>query len=222
MNVHDHSNSTLNSELPQRLLHISEDHVKTKVRLVSLADIKHGNIQYTALSYCWGSVQAHKTTKARIDAYSECIGMKDIPKTIQDAVEITLKLNYSYMYPWGFYRYRPRCTETDTIPPHSDRSGARRLVPNSPWTCARGKFPSKQIPTAIPTRSTSPHSGLYKSTCFLHASSAILTANSASSAATPPTKHLPAMSTAGRFYLSTMKPTSGSILLSSPRLKQSA
>lgn len=98
INEHDHSNVALTPKLPLRLLHISGNCDRTKVRLVSSADIVHENLQYTVLSYCWGGVQGHKTTKARIKAHSEDLELDALPKTIQDAIEVTSQLGFSYIW----------------------------------------------------------------------------------------------------------------------------
>lgn len=98
INGHDHSNVALMFKLPLRLLHVSGDNDKTKVHLITSTEIAQENIQYTVLSYCWGDVQGHKTTKARIKAYSKDIEWDTLPKTIQDAIEVTSQLGFSYVW----------------------------------------------------------------------------------------------------------------------------
>jgi hypothetical protein len=53
---------------------------------------------YCALSYCWGSADVLKTTKTSISIHEKCIPMKNAPKTIHDAIEITRKLGFRYIW----------------------------------------------------------------------------------------------------------------------------
>ncbi|KAL7905426.1 heterokaryon incompatibility domain-containing protein [Trichoderma velutinum] len=53
---------------------------------------------YVALSYVWGEEQPHRTTKATLSSYTECIDTKYIPKTIRDAIKVTHSLGLRYLW----------------------------------------------------------------------------------------------------------------------------
>jgi hypothetical protein len=53
---------------------------------------------YVALSYCWGGDQVIKTTKHTIKAWTVSLPFEILPKTIQDAIIVTSKLNILYLW----------------------------------------------------------------------------------------------------------------------------
>jgi hypothetical protein len=54
---------------------------------------------YTALDYCWGEEeQEAKLTTKRISEYIEGLPLKDLPQTLQDAIEVTKNLNIPYLW----------------------------------------------------------------------------------------------------------------------------
>ncbi|KAK4109133.1 HET-domain-containing protein [Canariomyces notabilis] len=54
---------------------------------------------YVALSYCWGAgTHSHKTTKENTDERLKSFTLAALPKTIQDAVEITRKLGFRSLW----------------------------------------------------------------------------------------------------------------------------
>jgi hypothetical protein len=50
------------------------------------------------LSHCWGSVRTLKTTKATLKLREQKISFEDLPLSFQDAVTITRKLGYRYIW----------------------------------------------------------------------------------------------------------------------------
>ena len=77
--------------LPTRVIQlINED----DLRLVSGADQGH----YVALSYCWGGPQFFSTTEQNLPAMETGFRISSLPQTIQDAVTVTRKLGFQYLW----------------------------------------------------------------------------------------------------------------------------
>jgi hypothetical protein len=55
-------------------------------------------VDYTALSHCWGKQQVITTTLATLSSRKEGIPWKELSKTFQDAICITRKLGYGYIW----------------------------------------------------------------------------------------------------------------------------
>ncbi|KAK5990113.1 hypothetical protein PT974_08377 [Cladobotryum mycophilum] len=53
---------------------------------------------YTALSYCWGGDQPHKTTKDRVNSGDLALDCKRLPASIQDAIKVTVGLGFTYLW----------------------------------------------------------------------------------------------------------------------------
>ncbi|RBR07797.1 hypothetical protein FVER53590_25836 [Fusarium verticillioides] len=71
------------------------------VRLIATAEDLHKDFipEYLTLSYCWGSTNEQaKTTRATIAARREGIAVHDLPKTIQDAIQLTRLLKFRYLW----------------------------------------------------------------------------------------------------------------------------
>jgi hypothetical protein len=74
-----------------------------RLRLVERDEIladRIGNIEYIALSHCWGCDQAAipRTTKQNRSARKEGIPWNELTKTFKDAMEITWKLQKQYIW----------------------------------------------------------------------------------------------------------------------------
>ncbi|KAE8451755.1 hypothetical protein EG329_003212 [Mollisiaceae sp. DMI_Dod_QoI] len=54
--------------------------------------------EYIALSYCWGEAQPAQTTKQTLDHKLEEIDESTLPQSIQDAIFVTRKLGYRYLW----------------------------------------------------------------------------------------------------------------------------
>jgi len=54
--------------------------------------------QYVALTYRWGSAKLTKTLLANKADYESAIPLNEISKTIQDAIAMTRKLGYRYLW----------------------------------------------------------------------------------------------------------------------------
>lgn len=78
--------------LPTRLIYIGGD---AEPRLIEAS----GQIGvYVALSHCWGTDRTLVTIRANIAAHMRCIALKHMPKTYRDAVLITRKLGFEYLW----------------------------------------------------------------------------------------------------------------------------
>ncbi|KAI0528395.1 HET-domain-containing protein [Xylaria digitata] len=82
--------------MPKRVLQISLDASCTTYAVRISVD--QPPAPYVALSYCWGGDQPYKTTKARMESGQFDLTWEKIPKTIQDAVKITLSLGIQYLW----------------------------------------------------------------------------------------------------------------------------
>jgi hypothetical protein len=55
------------------------------------------DMQYVALSYCWGTTQNFTTTSANLARMKETIHWDELPQTIKDAVIVTRALGIQYL-----------------------------------------------------------------------------------------------------------------------------
>lgn len=78
--------------LPRRVLDLSEG----RVRLLETAPGQCG--RYVALSHCWGKEQLLITTRETLAERMDGININDMPRTFQDAVEITRRLGIRYIW----------------------------------------------------------------------------------------------------------------------------
>ncbi|KAK0236516.1 heterokaryon incompatibility protein-domain-containing protein [Armillaria nabsnona] len=53
---------------------------------------------YATLSYAWGEKQPNRLKKKNLDSYIEGIPLENIPKTIMDAIMVTHKLGFHYLW----------------------------------------------------------------------------------------------------------------------------
>ncbi|PQE10712.1 heterokaryon incompatibility protein [Rutstroemia sp. NJR-2017a BBW] len=62
-----------------------------------------GEIQYIALSHCWGQLPSNQvppycTTRQNIEPRRVGFTVADLPRTFQDAIEVTRKLDLQYLW----------------------------------------------------------------------------------------------------------------------------
>lgn len=83
---------------PKRLLQISFQEDCPRVNLVGGEDEPHA--RYTALSHCWGTPSSvFKTFKGTVDDNKEKgVSVSGLPKTFQDAIDITWKLGIRHIW----------------------------------------------------------------------------------------------------------------------------
>jgi hypothetical protein len=85
---------------PTRLIEIVEMDTKNQNHHVRLVDGKslNGDTEYTALSYCWGGDLKTALRESNKDLYRTEIPWNDIPKTIQDAILTSDKLEIGFIW----------------------------------------------------------------------------------------------------------------------------
>ncbi|KAI9785191.1 MAG: hypothetical protein M1839_000829 [Geoglossum umbratile] len=84
--------------MPSRLLYIeysSQSH--PTVLLVEVKEADH-KIEYLAFSHCWGDCEAFKLSTANYNTSLEGIKFFELSKNSQHAIQITLRLGYSYIW----------------------------------------------------------------------------------------------------------------------------
>ncbi|CAI6342024.1 unnamed protein product [Periconia digitata] len=96
---HDIDRSQRKAILPLRLLHITKAETYRIILVRTESFKEERDPAYLTLSYCWGGVQEHKLTKSQL-AHG---GVSDLqydlmPRTIQDAIHVTARLGYTYLW----------------------------------------------------------------------------------------------------------------------------
>lgn len=94
---HNTSIKSLTELRPSRLLDVGDLALpRSKCRLVAGTDAKQ---DYAALSYCWGKTPQLKTLEGNISSHqADGIKLEDLPRTISDAIIITRKLGFRYLW----------------------------------------------------------------------------------------------------------------------------
>ncbi|TFB00686.1 Serine O-acetyltransferase [Trichoderma ghanense] len=82
---------------PRRLLHLSGSTEAPRVRLWQNS-ASGALLEYAALSYCWGGDQAVKLKDELVDSWAKGIPYEEFPRTIQDAVWMTMGLGLEYLW----------------------------------------------------------------------------------------------------------------------------
>jgi len=77
--------------VPRRLVEISNSTAR-------LCEDLAGSIAYVALSHCWGSIQPLKTTLTTLQAHKSGFLFHALPQTFQDAVTVSRKLGFEYVW----------------------------------------------------------------------------------------------------------------------------
>ena len=87
---------TINAALPSRLIDVGVLGGDVPCRLHETS--KSETAQYLTLSHRWGGANVFRATKATYDEMLTKIEILDLPKTFQDAIYITQKLGYRYIW----------------------------------------------------------------------------------------------------------------------------
>ncbi|RDW56903.1 hypothetical protein BP5796_12970 [Coleophoma crateriformis] len=82
---------------PTRLLYIEATEDALSLRLCEGDQIPQG-VEYITLSHCWGSLPMMTLTKDSLSEMKKSISLPSLTKTFQDAIEITRRLNMSYLW----------------------------------------------------------------------------------------------------------------------------
>jgi hypothetical protein len=83
--------------LPTRVIDLGEDALSNPV-LIETTGLRG---KYCALSYCWGKPSASspaQTTKSNLESLKKELPVQDMPRTIQDALEVTKRLGFRYIW----------------------------------------------------------------------------------------------------------------------------
>jgi hypothetical protein len=101
--LHNHGNSCQGAvkPLPTRLVDVGTMDGSTPPKLIHTNSQnlpKPEDVKYAALSYCWGKETFPTTTMSTLSTFNLSIPWKDIPKTIQDAITVTRKLGFQYLW----------------------------------------------------------------------------------------------------------------------------
>ena len=95
--VHNHEHKEIQGgTLPSRILDVKCDNIEQdQIRLV---DVLENQMTYVALSHCWGSSQHFKATRDTLAPLKLGILTFSLPKTFQDAITVTRKLGFQYLW----------------------------------------------------------------------------------------------------------------------------
>jgi Heterokaryon incompatibility protein (HET) len=87
-------------QLPSRLIWVGPD---SAIHLVDASTLRSKDVRYTALSYVWGKDQNFQLLMSNNISLMANIEYNELPKTIQDAVTVTRRLGYSYLWVDAMY-----------------------------------------------------------------------------------------------------------------------
>ncbi|KAK0671445.1 heterokaryon incompatibility protein-domain-containing protein [Cercophora samala] len=91
---HDECSQPTSDLQPTRLIYCAQH--ADQLQLVESTDV--GDVEYIALSYCWGSEGLFKTTQDNVDELKEGFDLDALPQTLRDAVEVTRQLGMEYIW----------------------------------------------------------------------------------------------------------------------------
>lgn len=84
--------------LPTRLIDVGTTDEGLLLHLVTTKDLVSQDVQYLALSYCWGGDQDFKLSESTLEAMQKGFETNCLPKTIRDAVRIANWFNVRYLW----------------------------------------------------------------------------------------------------------------------------
>ena len=90
---HKNCHGMANEVMPTRLIHVGR--AKEEPRLV---EVRGHCSQYIALSHCWGEAQPLRTTVLTYGTHLSSIPLRTMPRTFQDAVVVTRRLGFCYVW----------------------------------------------------------------------------------------------------------------------------
>ncbi|KAI9154683.1 hypothetical protein HJFPF1_07240 [Paramyrothecium foliicola] len=81
--------------LPRRVVAVQQGQ-EHKISVYEPAAGQKG--EYVTLSYCWGTERTFRATTENISALKTGIDISVLPQTLQDAIEVTRRLGYNYLW----------------------------------------------------------------------------------------------------------------------------
>lgn len=88
--------------VPTRLLEVSAEPNGTltsiKLRVTSTNPDEFSNVEYLALSHCWGTVETTKLKTSTFASFETSIPLPSLPRNFVDAAIITAKLGFKYLW----------------------------------------------------------------------------------------------------------------------------
>ncbi|ETS86078.1 hypothetical protein PFICI_04103 [Pestalotiopsis fici W106-1] len=79
--------------LPTRVIDVGSNDTPPRIYVSN-----RERVPYAVLSYCWGANQNILLLTTNVNAYTECIPVESLPRTIADAVIITRKMKLRYLW----------------------------------------------------------------------------------------------------------------------------
>ena len=83
--------------LPSRLIWLGPPNLRIRARICRTTDLKKFPPYFT-LSHCWGGANVTRLIKEVQEDFSKAIPFDNLPKTFKDAMMITKRLGYSYIW----------------------------------------------------------------------------------------------------------------------------
>lgn len=90
-NEHSCCKQPSNGFIPDRLLEITGDSIKLRVKPQKAES-------YVALSHCWGSTKPIVLSAENLNSFQEGLSWTDLPQTFQEAARITQNLGYRFIW----------------------------------------------------------------------------------------------------------------------------
>lgn len=85
------------NDIPSRLIHINAATQVGDIRLSVRSELQPP-VHYLALSHCWGRAKIMTLTHTNLSSLNNCIPWDHLSKTFQDAVIISRRLGYEYLW----------------------------------------------------------------------------------------------------------------------------
>ena len=94
------TSSTNFQNYPRRLIAVgtASESAVANIRVVEKASLSRQDVQYGVLIYRWGAQNNLKTMKKTLDDHQKGIPMTVLPKTLRDAMTVTCRLLFRYMW----------------------------------------------------------------------------------------------------------------------------
>jgi hypothetical protein len=67
-------------------------------RAICLVEASRLTTEYLALSHCWGKGVTLRTTIATLNSFCNSITFESLPKTFQDAIQVTRGLSFEFLW----------------------------------------------------------------------------------------------------------------------------